>query len=102
MTVDELVEWVAQTIYNDWGCSKWERLMDREREIWIKTARKTLSHPDLTMIDSQQVRNWLAFIDNELCFGGNWDDAKGKIEGIQQLIIHLAEALKEKEDETAK
>ncbi|KKN53804.1 hypothetical protein LCGC14_0598970 [marine sediment metagenome] len=61
--IKELVEWVAKTIYDDWGCSKWESLMDREKETWRKTATSILSHKDkngnsdLALIDTTPMAN---------------------------------------------
>jgi len=97
--VKELVDRLARrmALYKYGGTE--ERLYPH----WVRHATCEVEdilsqEPDLALIDLQQFKNWLIFIDNELCFGGNWEDTKEKIKELQQLVIPLAGALKESED----
>lgn len=60
--------------------------------------QKVLNHPDLALIDRTQFRNGLIMINEELCFGGEWEAAKRKVNELQRSIIPLAEALEEVEE----
>ena len=48
--IKELIERTARSIYADWGFGTWATLMEAERGVWLRTARKVLKDKDLALI----------------------------------------------------
>ncbi len=53
-TVNELIEWAAQIIGEDYDERDWVNYSNSVKEMFRKIAKQILSHPDLTLIDREK------------------------------------------------
>lgn len=82
---DKVIEAIAEKSFNRWKPVTWlewnkfenEHVRDRERE-FVKEILSTLK--EMGFMEVEEIKNLLEMVKYELCFGGNWEDAKSNID----------------------